>query len=73
MTVHFYRRIEQIAGPNDCRADIYYPLKGQSVLIQIWKNSRCLDSRRSSPRRAPHRAAELLAFWAGHRDPTNTA
>lgn len=63
MSVHFYSRIEHVAGPRGIRATIYQSLSRKSARIEIWKGSRRMDTRKASPARAQTRAGELLTFW----------
>ena len=64
MSVYFYSRIDNVAGPGGLRAAIYQSLSGKSARIEIWKGRRRIDTRKASPARAPQRAGELLTFWS---------
>jgi len=64
MSVHLYRSIEIVAGPQGFRATIYQSLSGKSARVEIWSGRRRVDTRRASPARAPVRAGELLTFWS---------
>ena len=64
MSVHIYSRIEHVAGTNGLRAVIYQSLSGKIASIEVWRGRRRMDTRRSSPKRAPARTGELLTFWS---------